>query len=155
MINWWMKIPKMTQNINTANCDKTSGKSSISSILAAIILHTPMPLSHINLVVMDKRTSNTPAKKSLIVSPRSPIRLTPKPNSKQNTTRPIVFGPDWYVNWRSVIVADVPFIDLLVSTKMVWACWKVAWNIFSGKRFLKNIQINVQFWRVFGFDEIA
>lgn len=138
-----MKMLKMTQNMNKANWDKTSGKSSISNILAKIILHTPIPLNHIHFVVMDKSTSNIPEKKSLIVSPRSPIWLTPKPNSKQNTTRPIVFGPDRYVNWRSIMASDA-FIDF-DSTKMVWACWKVAWNTFSGKIFLKKYKFTFNF----------
>lgn len=78
-----------------------SCKSSIISNLPAIILHTPNPLNHIACDVTLSIASSTAEKNIFTIFPFGPMLLMPDPNTKQNTTKPRVFGALRNANCRT------------------------------------------------------
>lgn len=70
-----------------------------------IMLATARPVNHTTAVTIFDVTSNIAEKKSLTTCPRSPIVLSKVPNTKQNTTMPIVLTPGRWVSSRTNIVS--------------------------------------------------
>lgn len=69
------------------------------------MLATAKPVNHTTAVIIFDVTSNIAEKKSLTTRPRSPIELSKVPNTKQNTTIPIVLTPARWVISRTKIVS--------------------------------------------------
>lgn len=111
--------------------------------LPQIMLHTPGPLSHVAFDVILSMAANTAEKNDFTTCPFWPSVLIAIPNTKQNTTKPNVFGELRKANCRikCMLVTLVPFNGMGSFTYDVYVCWNVAWKRFSGSKFLRKEMI--------------
>lgn len=97
-----------------AKLENTSEIFEMHSSWPVIMLHMPIPFSHITILVIFIRISKTPSKNSLITIPFAPIVFKIDPNRMENVTRPSVLGPARWAKFRTILISVDEKFDLCV-----------------------------------------